>query len=1137
MYQFKKPYHLAIAIFALVLVYIATGLLGMKLAIPPGYATVFWPPSGFAMAAVYIYGYRMGLGVFWGAFLTNIIASMSISNPDLMTVAYINAVFIALGSTAQACASTYLVKKFIGNDSKLETFSEIFKFSVLAGPIGCCVAASIGVTTLVLSETIPVPSFIYTWANWFVGDSLGVLVFSPLLVILFSHGISLKRKLLTSLPMVLIFSLVIVSFFFIRQVDQETKIKKFQFDTALIKEELDYKLNEHFYILRSMQALYHSSNIVEAAEFDLFALNTINQEKLMGGIGFAPLVIQDELESFVDRVDREKIKYFALKNFGKEHDRICSPFCTPLLHAYPMKVRQNVSGLDLSKHPVRLNVIKKAINSGTLNVSENVMLSASLNKGFISVLPVFRDGVIVPRDMESIEGFIVGATSYKLLFDDTFFNWQDLGIQLKLYDETDKKVLVYSVLDEEPKTSDQLAKSKNPFVFSYKENIAGRTWRFEFYIDEQFALANVNWNIWFALAASLFFTFFASVFLCAITGQTAAVENIVVRKTKELKESNKFMNIIMDSVPDLIFVKNKFSQIVQCNKGFKNLYKPEYRDGIIGRTGFENFPEEEVKGFKVKDTEAFENGYSETFETVTNFENETRDYFMRKIAFEIESGNKYLLAIGRDVTQEQETLDRLQKSEERFRTSIENAPIGMSLVDMDQNWILYNQALSDMLGYKYKEFADTNLKELTHPDDVKKDTTQIKQLLAGDIDKYSVEKRYLKNDGVYIWVLLTLAVVRDDDHEPLYYVAHALDITERKKANEVQAQLAKIVDSAVTELYIFDQDTLKFLDANKAALSNLGYTQKQLFKKTPVDIKPNMNKEDFLEKIKPVRTGKVPNLKFDTSHQRKDGSHYDVLVNLQTIDYQDRKAFMAIVLDITDRKTIENDLKRSNQELEEFAYVASHDLKAPLRHVALSADYLSHEYKDKLDDKALEFLGIMTKSTRRMQDMIESLLEYSRVGRLRAENIECLDFNEIVEQTLETLSPAIKEHKAKVTVSEMPDNIMGNKTLFVQLFQNLLQNALKYRKEDVNPTIKVEAKIDKRFAVISVSDNGIGIDPEYADKVFQVFKRLHHNEEKYEGTGIGLAICQRIVEFHDGEIWLDKKYSKGCKFVFKLPIS
>lgn len=638
-----KPYKYVLAAALLTFVYVCTGMLGLTMAVPPGYATVFWPPSGFAVAAVYLFGYRMSLGVFWGAFLTHVLNYIILAEPNLDVTQYLNGICIALGATFQALLAAYLINRFVSPFTRLESFVEIFKFSFLSGPVSCVLSASIGALTLLFSGSIPMSNLPYTWMNWYVGDILGILVFSPILIILFAgNGISLRRKLSTSLPIMIVFSVVIFTFFTFREAEENIRIKKFQTTADLIKKELDYKLSDHFGMLKSVQALYASSEFVDFHEFSVFAQHTIDETKLMGGIAYAPLVKSGPaLRRLLGEVRAMGMDDFRLKDFDdKEHNYKCDPFCTPIVYAYPAVTHNSVAGLDLSKNYIRANAIQKVLETKRLNISEKIVLARSKQNGFLSVLPIFEN-IEDNNETQNIVGFIFGGSSYDIVFSSVLAGWEQSGIHLRLYDED---VMIYDTSRSEGVYS-ALTSEDNPFVFSYTEEVAGRTWRFEFVMDADEILANVNWNIWFALAASLFFTFFTTVFLLAVTGQTAAVENIVIQKTKELSDNNKFLRIIMDSVPDLVFVKNRFSQIVQANKSFLELYPPEKRSDVIGRTGFDNFPDSEVKLFKQKDRQAFEDGYSETFEPITNFKGETRNHFMRKIAFKTDSNIEYLLSL------------------------------------------------------------------------------------------------------------------------------------------------------------------------------------------------------------------------------------------------------------------------------------------------------------------------------------------------------------------------------------------------------------------------------------------------------------------------------------------------------------
>lgn len=228
------------------------------------------------------------------------------------------------------------------------------------------------------------------------------------------------------------------------------------------------------------------------------------------------------------------------------------------------------------------------------------------------------------------------------------------------------------------------------------------------------------------------------------------------------------------------------------------------------------------------------------------------------------------------------------------------------------------------------------------------------------------------------------------------------------------------------------------------------------------------------------------------------------------------------------RKTEE--LERSNQDLEQFATIASHDLQEPLRTVGGFAQLVASRYKDKLDPAAVEYLGFMVDGVKQMQDLIRDLLGYSRIGR-EGRVPEPTDCNAIVDATLKNLTSALQEAGALVTRDPLP-TVRADSSLLAQLFQNLIGNALKFH-GDRPPKVHIAARKEATGWIFSVSDNGIGIKPEYFDKIFVIFERLH-GREKYRGTGIGLAFCKKIVEQHGGRIWVESEMGKGTTFYFTL---
>jgi signal transduction histidine kinase len=241
-----------------------------------------------------------------------------------------------------------------------------------------------------------------------------------------------------------------------------------------------------------------------------------------------------------------------------------------------------------------------------------------------------------------------------------------------------------------------------------------------------------------------------------------------------------------------------------------------------------------------------------------------------------------------------------------------------------------------------------------------------------------------------------------------------------------------------------------------------------------------------------------------------------------------------IVAELAALQAAEADLRRSNTELEQFAYVASHDLQEPLRKVASFCQLLQQRYGGQLDARADQYIGFAVDGAQRMQDLINDLLAFSRVGRVEQPHVE-VDTAALVERVEADLGRAIEESGASITVDGALPTVHGDASLLRAVFQNLIGNAIKFRGEDA-PAVALSAEREGEFWRFRCTDNGIGIDPEYADRIFVIFQRLHPRTQ-YEGTGIGLAMCRKIVEYHGGRMWLDTSNGAGpgSTFYFTLP--
>jgi len=360
------------------------------------------------------------------------------------------------------------------------------------------------------------------------------------------------------------------------------------------------------------------------------------------------------------------------------------------------------------------------------------------------------------------------------------------------------------------------------------------------------------------------------------------------------------------------------------------------------------------------------------------------------------------------------------------------------------------------------------------------------------------------------------------------------DITALKATEDIRARFGVIVESSDDAMISMKLDG-SITTWNRAAERMFGYSAEEVIGKPISTLATARQAEEMLRILGELRQGERADEHYETVHRRKDGRHIDVSLTVSPI--RDRHGcvtgFSETARDITEQKRAHAALLRSNEELRQFAFAAAHDLQEPLRNIGLYGQMLDAQYKCNLDAEADGYLTIVIESARRMQTLIKDLLTYTEAVDVCGELGQPVDCNEVCRTGLSNLASALEECRGKINIAPLP-TVVAEPAHILQLFQNLIGNALKYRAKERHPQIDVAAERRDDGWVFSVRDNGIGIAPEYHDRIFGVFKRLHGRD--VPGTGIGLAICKRIVEHYGGRLWLDSEAGQGSTFCFSLPI-
>ncbi len=426
--------------------------------------------------------------------------------------------------------------------------------------------------------------------------------------------------------------------------------------------------------------------------------------------------------------------------------------------------------------------------------------------------------------------------------------------------------------------------------------------------------------------------------------------------------------------------------------------------------------------------------------------------------------------------------------------------------------------------------------------------------MEGKTDIYFSEHRILDKNGTYKWILARGKIIsRNEDETPKRLIGTHADITERKQAEKALSknrdELIRAEEVALFGNWEFDLNAgIVRTSRGARRIYGLDLTDRVYTIKKIQEI-PMPEYREMLDMA--IRNLIENNIPYGVEFKIKrcnDGTVIDVYSKAE-FD-QTKNVVFGILQDITERKQAEkkihelnrdlewrvhqrtNQLKEANKELEDFVYSVSHDLRAPLRSISGFAEIIERRHKASLNEEGRHYFDNIVKASQQMGELIDDLLKFSRLGR-KAINLETVSLDEVFQTAIKTLSDPIKAAGARINIPVHMPAVQGDFTLVVHIFINLLENAVKYHKPNVPPLIDIGVEVEDQSIVVSISDNGIGIEPAYHEKIFNIFQRLH-SQADYPGTGIGLAAVKKALQIMGSEIRVESKPGKGSVFKVKM---
>jgi len=631
---------------------------------------------------------------------------------------------------------------------------------------------------------------------------------------------------------------------------------------------------------------------------------------------------------------------------------------------------------------------------------------------------------------------------------------------------------------------------------------------------------------------------------------TAAIRDISVRKAaeKHLGQMEGRYRGLLEAAPDAMVVVNQGGEIVLLNVQAEKQFGYR-RDELVGQKVKNIIPDGFAERLIADGTrtaaEALAQQIGTGIELIARRKNRT-EFPIEIMLSPLESAEGTLVTAAiRDITMRKDAERHLAQMEGRYRGLLEAAPDAMVVVNQGGEIVLLNVQAEKQFGYSRDELVGQKVKNIIPEGFAERliadGTRSAAEALAQQIGT-GIELIARRKNRSEFPIEIMLSPL--ESAEGTLVTAAIRDISVRRAAERHLAQMEGryrgLLEAAPDAMVVVNQKG-EIVLLNVQAEKQFGYSRDELVGQKVKNIIPQGFAErlvaDALRSVEDALAQQI-GTGIELTGRRKDSSEFPIEIMLSPLESAEGILVTAAVRDITTRKTAEanllnkmEELNRSNEELGQFAYIASHDLQEPLRMVASYTQLLSRRYKEKLDSDADEFIAFAVDGASRMQRLIQDLLAYSRVGT-KGRDLLDISSEEALQQALINLRGAIEEKGALVTHDPLPAVVADDMQL-IQLFQNLVGNAIKYQNAGI-PKVHISASRNgSKKWTFSVKDNGLGIDPQYFEKIFGMFQRLHKREE-FAGTGIGLAICKKIVERHGGSISVESQPGQGSTFRFAL---
>lgn len=1153
--------------FATTLAYWVLGLLGLALAIPPGYASPVFPAAGLALALTLRFGKSVLPGVWLGSLAINLFLALQQGGAGWSGV--LAALGLACGATLQAWCGCLLVVRKLGDGwQRLETEREILLLLFLGGPLACLVSATVGVTVLSLSGIIQTSEAGFSWWSWWVGDTLGVLIFTPLTLMFLLRSQLLWRQRMRTLlaPMLVMLALAGAAFVAVSHWERERLAEQIRGHGEDLAQLLQNRFFAHQEALSSLRRLIEVMPDMSFEQFEYFTRITLKDNPDLFALSYNHYVTREMRQAYEDGIKgKSPFKDFRITERDESGRLILAgdrPAYVAVSFIAPLQGNLPAVGYDIDSEPVRHAALERARQSGHPAVTSPIQLVQD-NRPRVGILvlhPAYRQGVAKGKAgaAPELSGFSVGVIKVDEMVRIATANKLPTGLVFHLDDRdvpADKGLLYRS--------DGGMASPPATYLWSVPLTMADRTWEMKVFPTAEFLRQQRPWSAWFVGMMGLVLVAMLQVLMLATTGRIAVVQRKVDEQTGEIQAKSVELVALLEQQRLLgTAVRQSNSSVVITDPEGRIVFVNE---AFVHTSGFSR---EEVQG---QNPRILKSGltpagvYEAMWKTLLAKQTWRGELQNRKKSGEIfwelatispvigeREEITHFIAIKENINQRKQVEEALRENEANFRAFFETIGDLIFVAGVDGRILFANQAVSHHLGYGMAELLQMHILDV-HPADRRGEAeTILAAMFRGEQDRCPLP--LVAKNGTLLPVETRVWAGRWNGTDCFFGISKNLSVEV-----EAEQRFERLFRNNPALMALSSFPERIFIDANDALLKTLGYTRNEIIGRTAAELGLFRHAEQQRVIADQLLSGQRIS-DFEIQLLGKNGEVYDGLFSGELIASQGKQYFLTVMINISERKRVEAKLREMNLALEHQTVVAqdladraeqaniaksrflatmSHEIRTPMNGILGMAQMLLQPGLKEADRE--EYARTILNSGQTLLTLLNDILDLSKVesGKLELEST-VFEPGQILHE-IRVLFAETADQKGLRLESEWlgtPDlRYRGDSLRLRQMLSNLVSNAVKFTPQGQiqMEAREIEGTEERAVLEFAVLDSGIGIPEDKLEQMFQPFSQADSSTTRqYGGTGLGLSIVRSLAHLMGGEAGVSSRLGQGSRFWFRI---